>query len=582
MTVKMQKLVSTLLALLLLVIAIPGCKNESRSTAAGASLILHNAYVYPVTGEPIEAGAVAVRDGKIAAIGASEGILKTWKSDATELIDCQGQFLMPGFIEGHGHFHSLGKMLIQLDLLESKNWNEIVDSVRVAALRAKPGDWIIGRGWHQEKWNEPVTPSVNGYPYHDMLSAVSPDNPVMLTHASGHAVMANAKAMELAGITAESGNPDGGVILRDNQKVITGVLEENALNLVEDLHDAYIESLSMEEQDRLWTAAMNKVQSHCLQYGITSFHDAGSTFEEIARYRKMVDNDSLALRLYVMIYEKLDSLQGRLDGFPVVGEGNNFFTCRAIKTYYDGALGSYGALLLAPYNDLPASKGQVTTKPEEIHALADLCIDNGMQIAVHAIGDKANRNVLDMYESVMQKHPEKKDLRWRIEHAQHIDPQDIPRFKPLGVIASMQAIHCTSDSPFVVKRLGEERARTGAYPWRSLLDAGAIVCNGTDAPVEKVDPIANFYASVTRKRPGGDESFFPEQSMTREEALYSMTMANAYAAFEETMKGSIEVGKMADLVLLDKNLMEIDMDSVLQAKSVMTIINGKIRYRSAH
>jgi predicted amidohydrolase YtcJ len=582
MTVKMQKLVSTLLLLLLLSIALPGCKNENPQTDDGASLILHNAYVYPVTGEPIAVGAVAVRDGKIAAVGLSEEILNTWKNNSTELIDCQGQFLMPGFIEGHGHFHSLGKMLIQLDLLESRNWAQIVDSVRVAALRAKPGDWIIGRGWHQEKWDEPVAPSVNGYPYHDMLSAVSPDNPVMLTHASGHAVIVNQKAMALAGITAESGNPDGGVILRDNRNVITGVLEENALDLVEDLHDAYIESLSMEEQDRLWNAAMRKVQSHCLQYGITSFHDAGSTFEEVTRYRKMAADDSLALRLYVMIYEKLDSLKGRLDGFPVIGEGNNFFTCRAIKTYYDGALGSYGALLLAPYNDLPGSVGQITTKAEEIRALSELCLEKNMQIAVHAIGDKANRSVLDTYEAVMQSKPDARDLRWRIEHAQHIDPQDIPRFKPLGVIASMQAIHCTSDSPFVVKRLGEERARTGAYPWRSLLDAGAIVCNGTDAPVEKADPIANFYAAVTRKRPGSDEAFFPEQSMTREEALYSMTMANAYAAFEDKKKGSIEVGKYADFVLLDRNLMSASMDSVLQTKAVMTVVDGVVKYTSAH
>ena len=555
------------------------CRNDT-ARINEAQFVFHNAYVYPVEGLPIENGAIVIADGKIKAIGTSSDILKQWTHNADTLIDCKQAFLMPGFIEGHGHFHNLGNHLIDVNLLNTKSWNEIVDSVKARVAQAKPGEWIVGRGWHQEKWTDAVSPSFKGYPYHDALSSISPDNPVALKHASGHSLIANTKAMEVAGITAETPDPDGGLILRDHQGVTTGVFEENALELIDDVYDAYIAGLNIAERDKRWKVAMSKVQHHCLQHGITTFHDAGSTFEEVAMYREMARKDSLDLRLYVMVYERYDSLKSELKGFPIIGEGHDFFTCRTIKAYSDGALGSYGAWMLQPYHDRPGHTGQVTTTQAEIDAIAELCMEYGMQMAVHAIGDKANRNALDTYESVMRTHPDKKDLRWRIEHAQHIDPSDIIRFKELGVIASMQAVHCTSDAPFVVKRLGEERAWSGAYPWRALLDEGVVIANGTDAPVEKVDPIQNFYASVTRKRPDSGEAFFPEQVMTREEAIYSMTMANAFAAFEEQKKGSLKPGKYADIVMLSQNLVNCTDEEILKTQVKMTMVGGEVKFAS--
>ncbi len=348
------------------------------------------------------------------------------------------------------------------------------------------------------------------------------------------------------------------------------------------LRTAYIEyksKLQLEIKVKEWHKAVDEVQSHCLSYGITTFEDMGSTFEEIHEYDKLAKKDSLNIRLYVMLHQPYNEMAGHLEGFPIIRTGHDMFTCRGIKAYIDGALGSFGAWLLAPYSDRPGYTGQNTTSLEEIKNIANLCINNGMQFAVHAIGDKGVRTVLDIYEETMKAHPEKKDLRWRIEHAQNVDPADIPRFKELNVIASMQTIHCTSDAPFVVKRLGEERARVIAYPWRSLLDAGAVIANGTDAPVERVDPIPNFFAAVTRRRLDTGQVFFKEQAMTRKEALYSLTMANAFAAFEDDIKGSLKTGKWADIVLLSQNLVTCPEDSIPKTKVIMTMVGGKIKYR---
>ena len=544
-----------------------------------AEIIFHNAFVYPVSSNPIKDGAVAVSNGEIIGIGSSAEILSKWAGDDTELHDCNGMFLMPGFIEGHGHFSSLGLNLIHLDLLATTSWNDIIDSVSIRTSSSPPGSWIVGRGWHQEKWRDEVTPSIDGYPYHDSLSLISPENPVMLTHASGHSLFANKAAMDAAGISRETPDPAGGRIVRDQRGTAIGIFEENAMAIIEKAHKDYEASLTQEEITTEWFKAIEKVQEHCLSIGITSFQDAGSTLEEISRYRLLAEKDSLEIRLWAMLRQPLQELEGKLDGFPIIRVGQDKFTSMTIKAYIDGALGSYGAWLYEPYLERPGYTGQNTTPVEEIEAIAELCMNKGMQMAVHAIGDKANGTVLDIYEEKFKANPDKKDLRWRIEHAQHIAPRDIPRFKDLNVIASMQAIHCTSDAPFVEKRIGFKRAEEGAYVWRSLIDHGVVLANGTDAPVERIDPIANFYASVTRRRPDTGESFFPEQSMTREEALKSYTWNNAYAAFEEDIKGSLETGKLADLVLLDQNLLTCPEDSILVTKVMMTIVGGEVKYK---
>ncbi|HUR31644.1 MAG TPA: amidohydrolase [Saprospiraceae bacterium] len=546
-----------------------------------ADLILYNAFVCSITSSPIENGAVVIYDGKIVEVGTSKSILEKWTRAGAEIFDCKGLFLMPGLIEGHAHFSSLGLNLLHLDLLATTSWQEIMDSVQSRTTTLPPGTWVLGRGWHQEKWIEPVSPNVSGYPYHDSLSAISSKNPVMLTHASGHSLYANKAAMNAAGISNETADPSGGKILRDQKGNAIGVFEENAMDIIQKAFKEYEASLTEEEVSAEWYSAIEEVQAHCLSYGITSFQDAGSTFIEIERYKTLAEKDSLHLRLWAMLRQPLSEIKDHLDGFPIIGVGEDKFTSRTIKAYIDGALGSYGAWLLEPYIERPGFYGQNTTPVEEINAIAELCIAHGMQMAVHAIGDKANRTVLDIYEKAFKANPDKKNLRWRIEHAQHIDPVDIPRFKELNVIASMQAIHCISDAPFVEKRIGYERAKNGAYAWRTLFDNGVVIANGTDAPVERVDPFQNLYAAVTRKRIDNGQEFFPEQSMTREEALQSYTINNAYAAFEEDVKGSIEPGKWADFALLSQNLLTCPEDSILKTKVLLTIVGGKIMYRGA-
>lgn len=561
-------------------LCVTGCQQNTGNPEKEADLMLYNGFIYPVIGQPIAQGAVVIRDGKIIALGADQDILAIWKDKTANALDCHGAFVMPGFIEGHGHFKGLGENLLHLDLLGTHQWAEIVDSVASRAQHSKRGEWIVGRGWHQEKWNVAVEHNVNGYPYNDALSKVSPDHPVMLFHASGHALMANQAAMEIAGITKETPDPAGGRIVRDASGTAIGVFEENAMDLIWKPYQEYIDRKPAEEKKADWYQAISRAQPHCLSYGITTFEDAGATDEDLRRYRLMAEHDSLDIRLWAMLREPLDALKEHISGYPVIRAGKDMFTCRAVKAYMDGALGSFGAWLLEPYADKPGFTGQNTTPVEEIRAIATLAMDHGMQMCVHAIGDRGNREVLNIYQEVMSGHPEQKDLRWRIEHAQHLSPEDMPRFKQLGVIASMQAIHCTSDAPFVIKRLGEKRASEGAYAWRSLLDLGVALANGTDTPVERVDPFANLYASVTRKRPESHEAFFEKQAMTREEALYSYTMGNAYAAFEDDIKGSLEPGKWADIVMLSQNLLQCPADSILQCKVEMTMVGGAIKYKA--
>lgn len=560
-----------LIALLLFSVA---CGQDTQEQA---DLILTNGHFYTVNPEQPRVEALAVKDGKILALGNAKDI-EAYQSPTTKVLDLDGDFAMPGFIEGHGHFSGLGGSLMNLNFLKSQSWDEIVEKVAERAATAKPGEWITGRGWHQEKWLQPLDKEVLGYPYHDKLSAVSPDNPVWLRHASGHGAFANAKAMELAGITAETPNPFGGEVVRDSRGEAIGVFEETAMGLVGQVYNEFRAQMTEEEKKEEWLRGIALAEEECLQKGITSFQDAGSSFQEIDWYTELAENGELDLRLWVMINGREERLKEKASTFPRIGLGNNFFTVRSIKGYMDGALGAFGAWLLEPYTDKPDSYGKNTTPIEDLREWATVAWDNGLQYCVHGIGDRGNREVLNIFAEQFEKDPSRNNLRWRVEHAQHLHPDDIPRFAEMGVIASMQGIHCTSDAPFVEKRLGEWRARTGAYPWRSLLDSGARIANGTDAPVEDVDPLESFYASVTRKRVDTGMEFYPEQAMTREEAIYSYTLGNAYAAFEEDIKGSLEVGKVADIVVLSQDLAACSDEEILETEVLMTIVDGQIKY----
>jgi predicted amidohydrolase YtcJ len=541
-----------------------------------ADLVLRNGKVVTMDSRHPTAQAIAVRSGKILALGSDAG-MKTLTGPRTRVIDLNGRLAIPGFIEGHGHFMGVGESKVTLNLRNARNWDEIVAMVADAARNAPPGAWILGRGWHQSKWDKAPEPNIQGFPLHAKLSAVSPANPVWLNHASGHASMVNALALKEAEITAATPNPAGGEILKDANGQPTGLLQEKAQELLGPVYSAYLSKRTPEQAVADARKRAQLAVEECLSNGITSFQDAGSPFDTIDLMKKMAEEGALGIRLWMMVRVPNDKLGPNLQRYRMIDVADHRFTVRAIKRQMDGALGSRGAWMLEPYADLPGSTGLNTESVEDIRQTAELAIANGYQLCVHAIGDRANREVLNVYEAVFREHPEKKDLRWRIEHAQHLSPADIPRFGQLGVIASMQSIHCTSDAPYVIPRLGPERAKEGAYAWRSLMKTGAVVTNGTDAPVEEVNPIANFYAAVTRKGKDG-VAFFPEQRMTREEALKSYTVENAYAAFEEASKGSLEAGKLADITVLSKDIMTVPEDQILSTEIVYTIVGGKIAY----
>lgn len=539
-------------------------------------LIIHNGYIYSVDDRQAVYEALSIVDKQIYQLGSDQDILKT-KDSKTEIIDAQGAFVIPGLIEGHGHFSGYGQSLINLNFLKSKSWDEIVAMVEERAQTTPKGEWITGRGWHQEKWDEVPEDHVHGYPRHFDLSKVVPDHPVLLTHASGHGLIANAKAMEIAGVTAETPSPAGGEIVRDDQGNAIGVFEERAQSIIRQAYQYYLDDQDDAEKLKNWHRGVQLAQDACLEHGITSFQDAGARYEEIHRYKDMAMAGQFKIRLWSMLREKAADLLNHSVEYRHIGLGDDHFTCRAIKTELDGALGSFGAWMLASYDDKSGFMGQNTTAVEDVNSIAQLCKEHDFQLCVHAIGDRANREVLDLIEHLGI--DESMDLRWRIEHAQHIDKGDIPRFAQLGVIASMQGIHCTSDAPFVERRLGHERAREGAYNWRALLDAGAVVTNGTDVPVEDIDPVASFYASVTRKRIDNGLTFFPENAMTRDEAIRSYTIANAYAAHEEHLKGSLEPGKLADITILSQNWRTCSEEEILETQVLYTIVGGAVLYQ---
>jgi predicted amidohydrolase YtcJ len=541
-----------------------------------ADLVLVHGKIVTVDANHPSAEALAVRGDRIIAVG-TDAQIQRHIGQTSRVLDLRGRLAIPGFIDSHAHFTGIGEAKQELDLTKAKNWDEIVALVAAAARNAKPGEWIRGRGWHQEKWTRRPEPDIDGLPFHQGLSKVSPDNPVLLTHASGHAALANAKAMELAGVTAKTPDPSGGEIVRDEQGNPIGAFRETAQGLIERAYGRSVRNRTPAQREADEIKTINLASAECLAKGITSLHDAGTSYATIDIYKKLAEQDKLGVRLYAMISAGDLFLGGKLSQHKIIGAGGNHLTVRSIKLLIDGALGAHGAWMLAPYADLPASTGLNTMPLKAIQQAVRLAIESDFQVCTHAIGDRANRETLDIYEEAFASHPDKKGLRWRIEHAQQLDPADIPRFGRLGVIAAMQGIHCTSDGPWVIQKIGEERARTGSYVWRDLIKSGAVISNGTDAPVEDVDPIPSFYASVTRRLKDG-RVFFPEQRMTREEALASYTINGAFAGFQENDLGSLAAGKLADITVLSKDIMTVPEEEILTASVVMTIVGGRILY----
>jgi predicted amidohydrolase YtcJ len=547
--------------------------------AQPADLVLRNGKILTMNTATPSAEAIAVRGDKIAALG-SDRDAQRWVGPQTKVIDLHGMLAIPGFIEGHGHFTGVGEFRMGLDLREARTWDDIVAQVGRAAKQAKPGEWIVGRGWHQSKWDHAPDPNVEGFPLHASLDQVSPNNPVLLTHASGHAAFVNGKAMAAAGITRKTLNPAGGEILKDAKGEPTGLLRERAAGLANRAHSEWEAKRTPAERLAEKRKAIDLAVDESISKGITTFEDAGSPLDTIDMLKSMAEKHELKLRVWMMARTSNEELAAKMDRYRMIGAGDGFLTVRAVKRAIDGALGSRGAWLLAPYTDKPDSSGLNTDDPDDIRKTAELAIQHGYQLCVHAIGDRANRETLNIFEETFKAHPDKQDLRWRIEHAQHLSAADIPRFGQLGVIAAMQGVHCTSDAPYVLLRLGPKRAEEGAYVWQKLMKSGAVVGNGTDAPVEDVSPLASFYASVSRKLKDGTV-FYPDQRMSREEALRSYTANNAFAAFEENVKGSLAPGKLADSTVLSRDIMTIPEDEILSTDIVYTIVGGKVAFDRA-
>ncbi|KPM33580.1 Amidohydrolase [Croceitalea dokdonensis DOKDO 023] len=558
------------------VLCITACTQTPKEAA---TLLIYGGPIYTMDTTQVLVEAVAVKDNTILFAGGLKEA-EAFKTEETELLNLKGKTMTPGLIEGHGHFMGLGYNELNLDLIETTSYQEIIDAVAEKVKTVKPGEWILGRGWHQSKWTKMPEETVNGFQTHELLSAVSPDNPVYLAHASGHAGFANAKAMEIAGLTVVSKEGidqfkvEGGEVMRDAAGNPTGIFNERAQTLI----TKHIPETTPEREAKAFELAIEA----CHRNGIVGFHDAGIGRETIALYDQMKTGGKMDVRLYCMLtgWDKELLTEWYKKG-PMI-DPDHRFTIRSVKLNCDGALGSRGAWLLEEYSDRPGHFGHETLPMPFVKETALNGLRNGFQVCSHAIGDRANKEILDRYEYAFNQLPDlTKDHRFRIEHAQHLHPDDIPRFASLGVIPAMQAVHLSSDRPWAIDRLGEKRIKEGAYMWQTLLKSGVPIVNGTDVPVEPLNPIASLYASFTRKTLKGlpEEGYEPEERMTREQAFRSYTLDAAYGAFEENIKGSITAGKLADFTIYDQDVMTVAEDKFLDTQVMMTIFNGEIVYR---
>lgn len=524
------------------------------SQAQTADLLIKNAKIYTVDPRNPRASAIAIRNGRIAAVGND---LKAYENVATRIIDAKGATILPGLIDAHGHVEGLGSSLEMLDLRGITSEAEIAGKVKAAAAKAAPGEWIVGRGWDQNLW---VTKQ---FPTTESLNQAAPKNPVALTRIDGHATWANRAALDAADINQGTKDPDGGRIIRDPQGKPAGVLVDTAQGMV---------------RRRIPTATPEQVQRHiaraleeCARLGLTSVHDAGVGNADIAAYHALLQQGKMPVRVYAMLSNQTALVDTWLARGPEIGE---FLTIRSIKAYADGALGSRGAALLAPYADEKSASGLMITGRDAIEAVSVKAAARGFQVNTHAIGDRGNRETLDAYAAALRG---PNDKRFRVEHAQVIAPEDFAKFQKYGIIASMQPTHATSDMGWAADRLGPDRVK-GAYAWQTLIKLGVHLASGSDFPVELANPIDGFYAAVTRQDKQGKPAggWFPDQRLSREEALRSFTLEGAYAAFEESNKGSLETGKVADLVMLSADIMTVPAPEILKARVTMTIVGGKI------
>ncbi len=554
---RLTRLVPLLLSLCALPLA------AQAPTTAPADLVVVNARVYTADAARPVVDAFAVRGGRVVFVGDLAGA-RAMAGPRTQLVDAGGRTVIPGMTDAHAHVAGLGLAVRTVNLVGTTSYAEVIARVVERARTTPRGEWITGRGWDQNDWAE------TNFPTHEELSRAVPEHPVYLTRVDGHAALVNARAMQLAGLTREATDPPGGEILRDPAGAPSGVLVDNAMRLVGRVVPAPTRA-QVKENIRAAIGEMHR-------YGLTGVHDAGSSAQVLELYEELGRENALDIRLYAMISDDARTIDAWFRRGPQSGLYNGMLWVRSVKLYQDGALGSRGAALLGPYSDMASTSGLLVSAPAHIEDVATRGLAAGFQINTHAIGDRGNRLVLDAYEAALRARPTA-DHRFRVEHAQILHSDDIPRFAALGVIPSMQASHQTSDMYWAGARLGETRLR-GAYAWRSLLATNTIIPNGSDAPVERIDPLISFKSSVARQDaqdwPAG--GWYPEQRMTRDEALYSMTIWPAYAAFQEQELGSISVGKRADFVILDQDIMRVPTELLSRTQVLSTWVGGKRVY----
>ncbi len=530
------------------------------------SLIIHGGTIYTANTAQPTAEAVAVGDGRIVQVGTASDVLRM-KGPRTQVIDLGGATLVPGLQDAHGHVLGLGTSLAELDLRDTPSLERITELVAARAKSVPAGTWILGRGWDQNDWPD------TQWPTRAALDRGAPNHPVLLGRIDGHASLANSRALQAAGLDAGTPDPPGGRIIRDKDNAPTGVLVDTAQDLVE-RHVAAPDDSEIESRILAADRDLSRV-------GLTMVHDAGVSSGTIAIYRRLEADRRLSTRLYVMIDSSPGTTAEWFARGPLI-DPNQRLTVRAVKMIADGALGSRGAAMLEPYDDEPGNRGLLVTPSAQLTTITRAAARAGFQPATHAIGDAANRTVLDVYAQVEREVPGARALRPRIEHAQILDRLDIPRFASLGVIASMQPTHCTSDMPWAPARIGAARIAEGAYVWQTLIGAGARLAAGSDFPVERPDPLLGFYAAITRQDIHGQPAngWAPAERLTREQALRAFTLDAAYAAHAERDLGSIEVGKLADFVVLSRDIMKVPAADIPRITVLRTIVAGRTVYQA--
>jgi len=533
--------------------------------AEDADLLLTNGNIYTVTEKQPDAEAVAVKTNRIVFVGSNEDAKKF---HAAKIVDLHGRTMVPGFTDSHCHIFGIGEREMRLNLEGTNSREDFLGRVKERVDKTGPGKWITGRGWIETFWKPPQ------FPTRQDLDKIAPNNPVFLTRADGHASIANSAALRIARIDKNTVDPFGGQILRKNGEP-NGMLLDNAQDFV-------ARNIPKPTEGEREEALLRGIDRE-IKLGWCEIQNAGSHKEDVDLIRKAFENEKIKIRFVNAVYGPGEDAQNFLREGPTVNAFDHHFTQRTIKVLVDGALGSRGAALLKPYSDAPETSGFLTEKPEDLRPMFEDALRRGVQVETHAIGDRANRLILDLYEQAFKAAPpdERKirEPRWRIEHAQIVDPNDIPRFAKLGVIPSMQPSHAISDLFFAPARLGMERL-IGAYAWQSFIKSGCIIAGGSDAPVERGEPMIEFYAAVARKSIRGEsgEGWHPEQAVSRENALRMFTIWPAYAAFQEKDKGSIEVGKLADFTVLSQDIMKIPEMEILETRNEMTVIGGEIIY----